>query len=182
MNIEKKELRASVREGYQILLRVEAELNVPTDSEKINDFYQRLAEKCMLWATDVHGEMLRRDFLSMESIRERSQCRTQEYRFLLRPIRICEEYAVFLCESWLKGRTGGLKNGYHRISHVWDLQEETILPFSQILKKFEPEESDFVLPFVPDGIYPTGDELVFFKNASAENSFLEERRKQKANK
>jgi len=176
MDMEKKELHTTVREGYQILLRAEAEWYEPTEYEKICDYYRRLAEKCMTWASEVHGETLRKEFLSLESTREKSRFRTQEYRFVSHVLRIGEEYATVVCESWLKGGRGGSKKGYHRISHVWDLNEETILPFSQILKRFEPAEHDFVLPFSPDGIYPEGDELVFFKNPSDENSFLEERR------
>lgn len=182
MNMEKKELCATVREGYQILMRAKAEWEVPIEKEKIADFYQRLAEKCMLWASEVHGEMLRKNFLSLEEIREKSQFGTQEYQLRIYMIWSSDEYAAFVCESWLRGKVEGFKKGYHRISHVWNLTEQTALPFSQILKRFETVEQDYVVPFVPDGIYPEKDELVFFKNATETKSFLEEKKTRKVDK
>ena len=175
MNMEKKVLHTTVREGYQILLRAEAEWYEPTEYEKICDYYRRLAEKCMTWASEVHGETLRKEFLSLESTREKSRFRTQEYRFVSHVLRIGEEYATVVCESWLKGRRTQ-RDGYHRIAHVWDLREETILPFSQVLKRFGTAETDFKLPFSPDGIYPEGGKLIFFKNAIGDAPFEEEQK------
>jgi hypothetical protein len=165
----------SVREGYQILLRAEAVLDFPAEYPKISSFYEALAEKCMLWAIEVHGERLRTEFLSTESIREKSQFGTQTYRFHMRVVWQDGRHSSVLCESWLKGQRGEPQNSYHRIAHVWNLEEETALPFSQILKQFPTKKSDFTLPFSPDGIYPLEKETVFYKNAVGDAPFAEYR-------
>ena len=175
MNTENTEMRISVREGYQILLRAEAVMELPVEYPKIRAFYESLAEKCMHWTTEVHGELLRREFLSIESIRERSRVGTEDYRFNMSIVWKNEKNASILCESRLTGQRGSVKNSYHRIAHVWNLEEEAALPFSQILKGFPTEKTDFVIPFSPDGIYPLESELVFFKNASATAQFAEHR-------
>ncbi|MBQ7334982.1 MAG: hypothetical protein IJW92_00715 [Clostridia bacterium] len=176
MNTEKIELHASVREGYQILLRADAELLLPTEQLKIREFYQSLAERCMNWATDVHGEMLKKEFSALETVHEKSAFRTQQYRFRMRVAHEDGETAAILCESKLLRQRREPQNSYHRLSHVWLLAEENILPFSQILKRFDLKTTTKELGFVPDGIYPENGEMVFFKNPSATDAFREEKR------
>ena len=49
------------------------------------------------------------------------------------------------------------------MSQVWCLSEETVLPPYQILRYCLPAERKRP-PFRPDGVYPQGQELVFYKN------------------
>lgn len=173
MNTIKKELHAVVREGYQILMRADAELYLPEGKARMTEFYERMAQTCMRWAEEVHGAALRHDFLQMDSIREKSQFRMQTYR--LRIYCPWEEgrHAVYLCESELLGQWREPQKSYHRISHVWNLDEELILPESQILRGFGLRITRSMLPFRPDGIYPSGDKMVFFRNATDHLPFVE---------
>ncbi|MBR2020122.1 MAG: hypothetical protein IKA05_06965 [Clostridia bacterium] len=175
MNTETVKQHATVREGYQILLRADAELLIPVDKPKMRGFYLKMADTCMKWAEEIYGEELKREFAELETIRERSQFSTQRYRLRIR----CpwEEgiHAAFLCESTLTGQWKEPQKSYHRISHVWNTEEESILPFSQILKSFGLRISKQMLPFPPDGMYPEGEEMVFFRNVTDQTPFLEKR-------
>lgn len=173
IEISKEERRASVREGYQILLRAKAELILPTAQTEIARYYSELANKCMEWATDVEGERLRREFLSMEDTRDRAHFRMRDYRFSMRYVWESEEAVAVLCESRLTGQTGLNERSYHRLSHVWNVAEQTILPARQILSQFGLSRIPAEVPFRPDGIYPEGNALLFFKNPRERDSFAE---------
>ena len=75
-----------------------------------------------------------------------------------------EHHIAILCESYLLGQRQDVQNSYHRLSHVWNLDEESILPIPQILELFGCGIKMRDLPFVPEGVYPEGKELIFFKN------------------
>ncbi len=172
MNCESKEINAIVREGYQILLRARARLLLPTECARIASYYEKLAEKCMAWAVEVHGEVLREQFLSLDSVHEKARMGCETYRF---DMRIAWERAglcTILCESRLLGQNRTPVNSYHRLSHVWNVGEETILPAKQILSHFGMKSR---VSFAPDGIYPEGRELVFFRNPRGNVPFAEER-------
>ena len=171
MNFEARKIQKTVREGYQILLRARAELLLPAEKEEICRYYVTLAEKCMQWAVEVHGTLLQKQFLALETAVEKARFQTERYLFSMRCVTQTEEHLVLLCESWLHTQEG--KDGYHRISHVWNLDEETVLPFSQILEAFGVRLKRRSLPFLPDGIYPTENEMIFYKNPTAEASFSE---------
>ena len=173
--LEKTEQRRVVREGYQILLRAEAELLLPPGKEKMKWFYEKMAETCMKWAESIYGERLRSEFLNLESLRERSHFRTQNYRFSMRSPWSEGVWTVLLCESTLTGQWKQPENSYHRVSHIWNVEEELLLPFSEILQNFGMRLEKNQLPFRPDGIYPEGDEMVFFRNADEKTRFLERR-------
>ena len=168
MNTTTEKRGACVREGYQVLLRAEAELVLPEGKDVIGNYYRLLAEKCMSWATEVHGERIRRDFLSLEDLHDRALWRAQKYRFLMRIPWQSEHYIAILCESYLLGQRQEVQNSYHRLSHVWNLEEESILPIQQILELFGGGVKMRELPFVPEGVYPDGGELIFYKNPTAE--------------
>lgn len=168
MNTITEALKATVREGYQVLLRAEAELNLPEEREVICGYYRILAQKCMSWATEIHGERIRRDFLAIEDLHDRALWRAQKYRLLERVIWIGEHHIAILCESYLLGQQGNMQNSYHRLSHVWDLNEQSILPIPQILELFGCGITLRDLPFTPDGVYPDGNELIFYKNPTAD--------------
>lgn len=168
MNTTTEKRGACVREGYQVLLRAEAELVLPEGKDVIGNYYRLLAEKCMSWATEVHGERIRRDFLSLEDLHDRALWRAQKYRFLMRIPWQSEHYIAILCESYLLGQRQEVQNSYHRLSHVWHLEEESILPIQQILELFGGGVKMRELPFVPEGVYPDGGELIFYKNPTAE--------------
>ena len=168
-------MHLTVCEGYQILLRAEAELFLPIDRPRMQVFYQKIADACMNWATDIHGEMLRKEFLSLDEIREKSRFRTQRYRLRMRIPWEEGPYASILCESDLIGQWHQPQKSYHRISHVWNTEEESVLPFTQILQDFGLRITKNMLPFRPDGIYPEAAEVVFFRNATESSPFLEKR-------
>lgn len=168
MNTTTEKHGACVREGYQVLLRAEAELVLLEGKDVICNYYRLLAEKCMSWATEVYGERIRRDFLSLEDLHDRALWRAQKYRFLMRIPWQNEHYIAILCESYLLGQRQQMQNSYHRLSHVWNLDEESILPIPQILELFGCGIKIKELPFVPEGVYPDGGELIFYKNPTAE--------------
>ena len=175
MKSEVKKWSAVVREGYQILLRAEAEIEELLEWEGMRAYYRSLAEKCMAWAIDVHGERLRREFLELEDVHEKSLFRAQKYRFLMRCVWESDTHAAILCESYLLGQRGEPKNSYHRLSHVWNLSEGTVLPTAQVLRLFGKNLRPKDLPFLPDGIYPMGEELIFFKNPTQSAPFAMEK-------
>ncbi|MBE6553502.1 MAG: hypothetical protein E7666_04075 [Ruminococcaceae bacterium] len=175
MNLIKKEMHATVREGYQILMRADAELYLPEECPKMLEFYERMAQTCMRWAEEVHGEALKRDFAEVESIREKSQFHTQHYKLRIHVPWVEDGYAVYLCESELLGQWREPQKSYHRISHVWSVKEELILPQAQILHGFGMKLTRNMLPFRPDGIYPCGDKMIFFRNATDNLPFVEQR-------
>ena len=78
-----------------------------------------------------------------------------------------ENHVAILCESYLLGQRQEMQNSYHRLSHVWNLHEESILPIPQILELFGCGIKLQDLPFAPEGVYPEGEELIFFKNPTA---------------
>ncbi len=175
MKMERSERHGTVREGYQILLRADAELLLPEDKPLMRAFYEHMGETCMTWAQAVHGEALRKEFLALENIREKSQFGTQRYHFRMRCAWEEDACAVILCESELLGQWREPQKSYHRISHVWNTEEETVLPFAQILDRFGVRISKSKLPFTPDGIYPEGEHMVFFRNVTDHTPFLEKR-------
>ncbi len=175
MKIEKIERHGTVREGYQILLRAEARLLIPEEKPLMKEFYLHLSQTCMTWAQAVYGEALRKDFLALEGVKEKSQFGSQHYSLQMRIPWETESYAAILCESRLVGQWKEPQKSYHRISHVWNLEEETLLPFPEILKRFGLPVPERKLPFRPDGIYPEGDRMVFFRNVSDRTPFLEQK-------
>jgi len=168
LNTTTEKRGACVREGYQVLLRAEAELVLPEGKDVIGNYYRLLSEKCMSWATEVHGERVRSDFLSLEDLHDRALWRAQKYRFLMRIPWQSEHHIAILCESYLLGQRQDTPNSYHRLSHIWNLDEESILPIPQILELFGCGIKLRELPFVPDGVYPEGEELIFYKNPTLE--------------
>ena len=159
---------ATVREGYQVLLRAEAEIVLPEGKDVIGNYYRLLCDKCMRWASEVYGERIKEEFLSLEDLHDRALWRTQKYRFLMRIPWQSEHHIAILCESYLLGQHKDVQNSYHRLSHVWNLEEESILPIAQILELFGCGINLRDLPFKPDGVYPDGEELIFYKNPTTD--------------
>ena len=75
---------------------------------------------------------------------------------------------AILCESYLLGQHNNTQNSYHRLSHVWNLQEESILPIPQVLKILSCDVNLKEMPFLPDGVYPENGEVIFYKNPTAD--------------
>ena len=168
MHTTTEQIRSTVREGYQVLLRAEAELVLPEGKDVIKKYYELLANKCITWATEVYGERIRSEFLSLEDLHERALWRVQKYRFSMRIPWQSEHHMAILCESYLLGRKEERQSSYQRLSHVWNLSEESILPMGQVLELFGGGIKKRELPFLPDGIYPEGEELIFYKNPTNE--------------
>ncbi|MBR2722518.1 MAG: hypothetical protein IKC31_01470 [Clostridia bacterium] len=175
MKVERKEVRVTVREGYQILLRGQAEWLCPIERPRMRDFYERLVGTCMRWAEEVHGEHLRKEFLNLESVREKSRFRTQQYRFLMRVPWEDGQHASVVCESELTGQWHEPQKSYYRTAQMWNLAEELILPMPQILGRFGGGITKQMLPFSPDGLYFDGNALLLFRNPTEQSHFVEER-------
>ena len=175
MELARKELRRTVRHGYQILLRIEAEILLPVEKPSICEFYQTLAESFVNFGFEDYGNRLKEEFSASESIKERAQFQMQSLRFWMRCCFEDERYLAFVCETAFLGRWQGAGRDYRRLSHVWNKQEELILPPSQVLSAYGLHLSKKDLPFPPDGIYPEGEALTIFRNATEESEFLEKR-------
>ena len=173
MRWKKKELHGTVREGYQILLRAQAELLLPMEHEKMRQFYWDLAQACMSWIREVHGERLQKAFGELESVREKSRFHTGRYRFRMSVPWESPPHVAVVCESELTGELVGPRGGYYRTSHVWNCEEELMLPIGQILQLMGCRLSGATFPFRPDGVYPRDGELVAFRNATARTPWEE---------
>lgn len=168
------EAHSTVREGYQIILLAQSEQILPKECEKMREYYQNLSAACMQWATGKYGEEVRQAFLRAETVREKSAFGIRKFRLRIRQVFEEYPYCAVLCEAKLSGKQNA-KDCYHRLSHVWNAEEETILPFSQILELFHARPLYKSLAFRPDGIYPEGEALVLFRNATPETPFCEKR-------
>lgn len=175
MIFEKKEQYAVVREGYQILLRAESEMIIPKGKDRICTFYTNMARTCMSWAEQIEGERLRSAFLKLESPREKAQFQSLRYRLSSSIPWMDEAYMAVLCTSTFTGQWKIPDQRVFKISHVWSLEDELLVPIPQILELFEIKLGKKQLPFRADGVYPQGDYMVFFRNATEKNRFLEER-------
>ena len=138
-------------------------------------FYEKLSNACLSWAQDQYGEKLKKEYSALESTKERARFRTQKYRLRIGRCFENEQYVAFLCESALADQWSGVGEGYRRASQVWNKEEETQLPPSQILRAFGLRLGKKELPFSPDGIYPEGCSLVIFRNATQSLPFAEKK-------
>jgi hypothetical protein len=172
MDFEGVVWKESVREGYVVLLRAEMKLLLPTKQAKIRDFYQKTARACLSWACEVWGGQLKSAFCALDN-RSRGHFHTRHYRFTMRIAWECAPYISILCESERDGTNGS--KGLYRIAHLWNEEEETVLPPKQILHIFRPKLAKNELSFSPDGIYREQNEIVIFKNPTSKNEFLEAR-------
>ena len=169
MQMEAQPERRTVREGYQVLLRAEAELLLPSESHaKMRAYYRELAERCLTWATDVEGERLRNSFLSLEQPAQRSRFRTTYYRFWISVPWMEGEHLAVVCSSHLG-------DDLRRSAQIWNLTEETLLPLRQVEQLFADVLREQPRPFRPHGIYPERGALVLFRNPTAGGVFLERR-------
>ena len=173
MERERVRMRASVREGYQVLLRAEAELFLPSGCEKISAYYRALAEKSLAWICEVYGEGLRQRFLSLEDVGERVRFGTRRYRFSMQCVWEKEPYAAFLCEGLLFGETEDTTCARRRSAAVWNVEAEQILPRAQVEKMLLAKGEGKRPPFACDGVYPSDDALIYFKNPTREREGAE---------
>lgn len=172
MELERVLMRRTVREGYVLLLRAEAELLLPKEGlEVIREFYLHVAQACLDWVSGIYGEELRKYYLALSDIRERSRFFTRCYRFWMRVPWQNDEHMTVLCESERDPIDG--ERDFYRIAHTWNLSEQSILPPAQTMKLFEVKMRRSVLPFAPDGIYREEGRVKIFKNPCKENRFLE---------
>ena len=175
MEIERIELKNSVRCGYVILLKIGMEGFLPVHESRIREFYDAQIDVCMRWARDDLGQSLLFDYEKLEDTSQKAQFRPQSYRFRMRPCYEDDTLIAFLCESALTGSWNGVANGYFRMAHVWNKEEQLLLPTQQILRYVGPQLSGRDLPFQPDGVYPEGQELVLFRNVTTRFPFAEKK-------
>ena len=115
MKNEKWVISATVRDGYQVLLRAEARAELPTEYGRIALYYRTLGEKCIAWATEVYGERLKKEFLALQTIRERSSFGCGCYRFEAGSVwEAGEDLIAFVCDSTLTGVREGHSKRFHR--------------------------------------------------------------------
>ena len=173
MKMEAWELSATVREGYQILLRAQARADLPVEYARIALYYRTLGEKCLAWATEVEGERLKREFAALESIREKSGFGCRSYRFDAGCVWEDGEgdLIAFVCESTLSGMRQMPEKRYHRSAQVWSRKEELILPKEEVAALFSPQGKRALKGVYVDGIYPRGDRLLFFRNPTETEPF-----------
>ncbi len=164
MDTERVELHDAVREGYQLLLRADAVLALPRAHEQIAAYYRALAQKCMEWICGVYGERVRQEFLALADVRDKARFRTRQYRFSMQCVWEREALVAFLCESTLAGDGVDATLARRRTAQLWRIDEEQILPREQIEGLFLEGKRKARPPFSPDGMYPCGVELIFFKN------------------
>ena len=175
MEFEGQKKRKTVREEYVVLLRAEAELLLPGETfSKMRDYYTRLSDSCMAWATEIYGERLRREFLELREIRDKARFKGAQYRFSMRVPWQDGRHVTVLCES--ERLVGGVSADRFCLGHTWNIEEETVLPFDQILRLWGIRLSKGELPFSPDGVFREGESLVLFKNPRGESRYLEIRR------
>ena len=173
MEWERAELHASVREGYQILLRADAALCLPIGQERIAAYYRSLAEKSISWICDVFGESLRKRFLALDDVRDMSRFGTRRYRFSMECVWERAPYVAFLCEGRLDGEADARACTRRRSAALWRTDTEQILPPRQVEELLLSDCKEKRPPFSPDGVYPRGKEVIFFQNPTWEREGAE---------
>lgn len=164
---ETERCHTAVREGYRSILQADSELRLPVERERIRDFYRRMREACVRWAEQAEGERLREQYLALEDHGDRARFRTAQYRLRCEPVWESYPYLSYLCCSSFEA--GG--RAIQRVmAQVWQTEEQTLLPMSQILRIFPAAVSPKRPPFRPDGVYVLERELVFYRNADGESA------------
>lgn len=170
MTFVKQEIRRCVREGYQLLLSAEATLFLPEgDGGAMAEYYQNVARTCLAWAEQIEGERLRASFLSDEDIRARSRFRPWHYSFWMELPWQTSEYLAVVCHS-------RMEKELRRSAQIWKLSEGTMLRMREIRSLFSSSLGRFGgMTFSPHGIYPKGEELILFRNATPKGPAMEKK-------
>ncbi len=163
-------IREVVREGYRVLLTAEATLALPVGMERIGQFYRQMCRACLEWVKQGEGERLRREYLAFEDPMERARMAGARYTLRCVPVYRDEHYAAWECVSILRSDTGLPRE--RRMAQTWCLSEQTGLPFGQILRAFPTQKRERPA-FRPDGVYPKGDLLVFYRNGEGQEAVRE---------
>ncbi len=151
-----------LREGYAILLRGEAELELPLRQERIADYYRRVAEACLKWAQEAEGSRISAEYRALQDNRERARFGMATYRLQCCPVWQTDAHAAWVCRS--RFCRPGSPAWVRMSAQVWNLEEETLLPPAQLLRLCRPTERNRRPPFRADGVYPQNGRLIFFKN------------------
>ena len=160
-------IHRTTREGYRCLLKCDAELVLPREYERICSYYRRMAESCIRWAETAEGERLREQYLSLEDHRLQAKFELAQYRLRCEPVWQESVYVSYLCRSVM--RIGDCETE-RTMSQVWNLEEQTLVPMSRIVKQFSGKTTPKRIPFRPDGVYPLERELVFYRNGNGERA------------
>ncbi len=171
METERECLRRVVSEGYRILLRAEAELDLPKDFGTVADYYRRMGEACMEWVTAAEGERILAEYRAIQDTVERARFKTAWYQLSCRCVWEDGGHAAWVGESVLYLPSQGPV--LRKTAQVWNLNEQTVLPKGQVLRLCRPTAKQGRPPFRADGVYPCGQELIFFRNATPKDSFAE---------
>ena len=170
MNLYQTEsCRTAVREGYRSILQTDSRLILPTGWERIRDFYRRMGDACVRWAEQAEGERLRGQYLALEDHSQRARFRTGQYRLICEPVWEEFPYLSYLCRSDLEADGAVIQRV---MAQVWNTEEQTLLPMSQVLRSFPTVTPKKRPPFRPDGVYVLERELVFYRNGDGRGSEL----------
>ena len=159
--------RTAIREGYRSILQTDSEWCIPSDRERICEFYRRVRDACVNWVERAEGERIRARYLAIEDHGERARFRTAQYRLRCEPVWEEYPYLSYLC------RSSFCEDGREIcrvMAQVWNLEEQTVLPMSQILREFPTTTPKKRPPFRPDGAYVLERELVFYRNGEGDAS------------
>jgi hypothetical protein len=168
MNVYQTETcRTAVREGYRSILQTDSQLTLPTAWERIRAFYLRMGESCLRWAEQAEGERLRGQYLALEDHSQRARFRTGQYRLRCQPVWEEFSYLSYLCRSEFEADGAVIRRV---MAQVWNTEEQTLLPMSQVLRIFPTVTPKKRPPFRPDGVYVLGGELVFYRNGDGKGS------------
>ena len=171
METTQENLRRIVRESYRILLRAEADLALPRGLDVIADYYRRMAEACLEWVCAAEGEQILAAYRAIEDTAERARFPMARYRMACKCVWEQGAHAAWVGESVL--HLPAKAPIRRKTAQVWNLDEQTVLPRGELLRLCKPSQKQSRPPFRADGVYPEGADLVFFRNATQRNEFLE---------
>ncbi len=172
MELECVERYRSFCGGYAVLLRLDARMERPK-SKKMAEYYDTLFNGCLSWA-ETYGKNLQKIYENTQNHAEKAGFRPRTYRLRIYPTYEDDRVIAFLCESAMMGQWKGPGEGYRRLSQVWNIREEQMLPPQQIMEYFGFHLSKKRLPFAPDGIYPQDGKLIIFQNLSGKYPFRQQ--------
>ncbi len=163
-----------VREDYRVLARCEVEIEVPEGHPNIALFYQKTAGAAVRWSEEVLAKKVKNEYALLPDVW--AKARFLPYRFCLRGKTVFEdlEYVAVVCQAVL---SHGNEREVRRAAQVWSKREGTLLPSRLVKRLFGGKKMSLPKGFRADGCYPTNGEMIFFRNPTAKEPFLEKKAK-----
>ncbi|MBO4308852.1 MAG: hypothetical protein J5885_03380 [Clostridia bacterium] len=174
MNTEQCRAHTVLREDYRTLLRVDAEITIPSDNETVRAFYEKVAQAAVRWAEEAETPRVRSAYAACADIREKSRFQPYLFRLAGECYEIDEHHFAVVCRSTL------LRNGNRQTrlsAQVWNATDNSILPMKSVLRQWFGSSRRPNLGYRAEGCYPMNGEVVFFRNSHGEEPFRETRKK-----